>query len=140
MGRKMTSLSAGYAICSALQDALKDKVNGVFPIICMNSDVKYPFITYRRLESEREVTKSAYNADMDSCSVSISVFDNDYERGLELIEEARAAIEGKVIGYQDADNPSNTLTVKCAKVTSSDEDWNEQGAYIQEMIISCKIR
>ncbi len=121
MSRKMTSLSAGYAICGVLQEALRDKVNGVFPVICMNSDVKYPFVTYRRLESEREATKSAYNADMDSCSVSVSVFDDDYERGLSIIEDARAAIEGKTVEYQDEADPDDTLTVKCARVTSSDE-------------------
>lgn len=140
MGRKMTSLSAGYAVSGALRDALGDKINGVYPIICTDSNVKYPFITYRRLESEREATKSAYNSDMDACSISVSVFDDDYERGLSIAEDARAALEGKTIEYRDVDGHDDTLTVRCARVSSSDEDWNEQGAFIQDIIITCKIR
>lgn len=138
MGRKMTSLSAGYAICGHLQTAMGNKINGVFPIYCKDSDIKYPFITYRRGESEREPTKSPYNADADSCSITVRVFDDDYERGLELIEEARSALEGHTITYFDDDG--NTLKVFCAKVTSSDEDISNEGAYAQEIIITCKIK
>ena len=136
----MTSLSAGYAICGALKEGLGDKINGIYPIICMDKDSRYPFINYVRQNSEREATKSPYNADQDSCSISVRVYDDNYERGLEIIEEARAILEGKVFVYTDKDNPSSTLTVKCAKVSSSDEDWTENGAYMQEIVITCKIR
>lgn len=140
MGKTMTSLSAGYAVCGALKDGLGDKINGIYPLICKDKDVKYPFIVYARQDSEREATKSPYNADQDSCSIAVRVFDDNYERGLGLIEKARSILESKTIVYTDEDDPSSTLTVRCARVSSSDEDWTTDGAYMQEIVIACKIQ
>lgn len=138
MGRKMTSLSAGYAICDVLKNAMKEKVTGIYPIMSTNEDAKYPYITYTRGESEREPTKSSYNSDMDSCSIHVNVFDDDYERGLDLMEEVRSVLEGKSFEYVDNKDPTRTLSVRCTRVTSSDEGY-DGFCYMQQIIVTCKI-
>lgn len=138
MSKGMTSLSAGYAVCGALQSALGDRVTSIYPIVA-DDDAKLPFVIYYREGSEREPTKALYNADQDSCLITVEIFDEDYDDGLELIETARAALEGKTIVYTDDKDPSKRLTVRCTRVTSSSEEWR-LSSYMQEIVVTCKIQ
>lgn len=136
MSGKLTALSAGYAICGALQNALKDKVTAIYPVYSTSEDAKVPYIVYFREGVQLQSDKSEDNRD--TCNIVVQVYDTDYDRGLELIEEARAAIEKQKIIWSDDDDPSKRLVVNCTKVTDSAEDW-DMGLYLQQITIGCKI-
>lgn len=144
MSGKLTSLSAGYAVCGALESALKDMVTAVYPVWATDEDAKLPYVVYYRGGSQITPVKepvglSQYSpSGADGCTITVQVYDSDYDRGMEIIEAAREAIEGKKIHYTDDDDPARELTIGCSKITDSSEDW-DSGIYLQQISVTCRI-
>lgn len=132
---RLTSLSAGYAIYAALKAALGNKVTAVYPVISIEN-ATLPFAVYYRSDSQGEPTKTG-NA-FDTCTVTIEIYDSDYDNGVRLTEIAREAIERKQLKYVSKDNPSQSLTVSCSRVVDSSEIWDD-GCYKQTIIVNCKM-
>lgn len=131
----MTSLSAGYAICGALQAALGDDVTAVYPVIA-TENARMPFAVYYRTDSEGEPTKQ--NTLFDTTTIVIDIFDTDYDESVELIERARAAIEGKRFIYTDEEDRNLRIMVNCSRVEGSTEEWWTD-CYRQSITVRCKI-
>lgn len=133
---RMTSLSAGYAICGALQNALGDSVTAVYPVMA-NENAEYPYVVYYRTDSEGEPTKE--RTLFDTTTIVVEVYDEDYDRSVDLIEAVRDAIENRRIEYTDDLDSHLRLMVNCSRIEGSSEEFDID-CYKQAVTIQCKIQ
>lgn len=137
MLEKLTSLSAGRAIYSALCAALGKDVTAIYPVIANGENAILPYVVYFRETAQGEPTKASTL--LDTCNITIQVYDSDYDHGLELIEKVRATIEHRRLRYVDSDNPRLSLVVDCSKMVGSTEMFDVD-SFKQEITFECKIK
>lgn len=132
---KITSLSAGYAIYAALKEALGEDVTAVYPVVS-TENAALPYAVYYRSDSQGEPTKQGKG--FDTCTVTIEIYDSDYDNGVRLAEVARSAIERRQLGYTDMQNARQSLTVDCSRLVDSSEDWAGD-SFRQTIIFNCRM-
>lgn len=134
--QKMTSLSAGYAVRDIIASTLGDRITAVYPVVSVKN-ATMPYVVYFRTSTASNPTKQA-NA-FDTCQLNIQVYTSDYATGVSLMEDIRAAVEGKTINYVDDDDATLRMKVDCSLITDSQEAWDGD-SFLQEISIDCKIK
>lgn len=129
MEQSYTSLSSGIVVRSVLAEQLDIPV---YPVVA-TEDATPPFAIYQRLGMRTEKTK--VHDGIDTCSMAISVYTEDYNSGMELIEAIRRLFESRWWS-EDMDDGSQ-LRLDCSQVTDCGEDWVDD-CYSQSITLEFK--
>ena len=110
----------GYIYCLLSDINTKCKV---YPLVADN-DAKFPFIIYKRVGLYDNTTKDGYTNE-DTLNYEIKVVTDTYQKGIDIANDVRRAIEHGDKTYSD-------MTISDIRLINSTEDYMEN-AFIQTL-------
>ena len=117
----INSLKLGSYIYSLLADInVKCKV---YPLVADN-DAKFPFILYKRVGLYDNTTKDGYTNE-DTLNYEIKVVTDTYQKGIDIANDVRQAIEHGTKTYSD-------MTISDIRLNAADEQYMEN-AFVQTL-------
>lgn len=117
----INSLKLGSYIYSLLSDI--DTKCKVYPLVADN-DAKFPFIIYKRVGLFDSTTKDGYTNE-DTLNYEIKVVTDTYQKGIDIANDVRRAIEHGDKTYSD-------MTIEDIRLINATEDYMEN-AFIQTL-------
>lgn len=117
----INSLKLGSYIYSLLADI--DAKCKVYPLVADN-DAKFPFILYKRVGLYDNTTKDGYTNE-DTLNYEIKVVTDTYQKGIDIANDVRKAIEHGTKTYSD-------MTISDIRLVGADEQYMEN-AFVQTL-------
>lgn len=117
----INSIKLGGYIFSLLSDINAECK--VYPLVADN-DAKFPFIIYKRVELFDNTTKDGYTNE-DTLTYEIKVVTDTYQKGIDIANDVRKAIEHGTKTYSD-------MTIEDIRLINATEDYMEN-AFIQTL-------
>lgn len=117
----INSLKLGGYIYSLLSD-INTKCK-VYPLVADN-DAKFPFVIYKRVGLFDNTTKDGYTNE-DTLNYEIKVVTDTYQKGIDLANDVRRAIEYGTKTYSD-------MIISDIRLVSASEEYMEN-AFVQTL-------
>lgn len=117
----INSIKLGGYIYNLLSD-INTKCK-VYPLVADN-DAKFPFIIYKRVGLYDSTTKDGYTNE-DTLNYEIKVVTDTYQKGIDIANDVRQAIEHATKTYSD-------MTIEDIRLINATEDYMEN-AFIQTL-------